>query len=137
MLNLQREVERIIKHTGDYDCFITDEQFSRTYRFKDDTLVLTKTKDLIKVIFSDFHFEFKSLTHNPRWYPIQVVKGNEVISILINYENGRAYSARNWYRFSDLAQELGRLITGMEVEVLNQDHEQMNDETLFKQISLW
>ena len=137
MLNLQREVERIIKHTGDLYRFITDEQFFKTYRLSNDTLSLTRIKDLITVIFSEVHFEFKRLTYNPSWYPIRVVKDNEVISIVIDYENGRAHSARNWNRFQDLAEEMNKTITGRDVEFLNQNHQPMNEEPLFKQMTFW
>lgn len=137
MLSLQREVERIINHSGDYDHFVTDEQFVKTYRLSNDTLSLTRINDVITVIISDVHFEFKRLTYNPSWYPIHVVKDNEVISIVIDYENGRAHSARNWNRFQDLAEEMSKMITGRDVEVLNQCHQQINEKPLFKQISFW
>jgi len=136
MLSLQKEVERIIKHTGDYNRFTTDEQFSKTYRLTDDILVLKKIKD-ITVIFSDYSFVFRCFSHSLEWYPIQVLKGSELISIVINYENGRAYSARNWYRFLDLAEEMARMLTGMEPEVWNPDQKQISEEIVFKQMNLW
>ena len=137
MLNLQREVERILEQTGDHDRFITDEQFTATYRLTDDTLVVTKVKKDIVVKFSDDRFEFQRLSFNPGWYPIQVVKGNEVISIVINYENGRAHSARNWHQFLDLAEEVPRKLMGIQPEVLTSDHKQMSDKNVFEQMTLW
>ncbi|MDR3543258.1 MAG: hypothetical protein P4L69_20200 [Desulfosporosinus sp.] len=137
MLSLQKEVERILGHTGDYDCFITDEQFSRTYQLANDNLSLTKVKDSIMVVCSDVQFEFKRLKYNPSWYPIQVAKSNEVISIIIDYENGRAYSARNWNRFCDLAEETAKLIAGIDVQILGQGNERMNQRALFEQMSFW
>ncbi|EGW40489.1 hypothetical protein [Desulfosporosinus sp. OT] len=137
MFSLQREVEWIFEYTGDCDCFITNDQFSRTYQLSDDTLSITKVKDLITVAFADVHFEFKHLKYNPSWYPIQVVKNNEVISIVIDYENGRAYSARNYNRFWDLAEEIGKMIAGMNAEVLGTVHEPINEKTLFEQMSFW
>jgi len=88
-------------------------------------------------MFLDCSFVFERLPHNPGWYPIQVVKGNEVISIIINYENGRAYSTRNWHQFVDLTEEMVKMISGMEPVPLTQDLEQMSEESVFEQMNLW
>ncbi|MCB8818670.1 hypothetical protein [Desulfosporosinus shakirovi] len=137
MLSLQREVERIIKQADDYDYFINDEQFSATYQLMDLTLVLTKLKETVTVNFSGHSFEFKILPYNPEWYPIHVAKGDEIISIVINYENGRAYSGRNWHRFLELAKEVAGKMSGLEPEVLNLNQKPISEETVFKQMSLW
>ena len=137
MLSLQREIERIIKHVDDYDCFIKDNQFLRTYELSGNTLSVTKSEDFITVTASDVLFEFKRLPYNPSWYPIQVVKDSEVISIVIEYENSRAHSVRNWSRFQDIAKEISNMITGMDVEVLNQSNASTDEKAQFKQMSFW
>ena len=60
-----------------------------------------------------------------------------MISIVIEYENGRAHSARNWSRFQDIAEEISKMIMGMDVEVMNQSNALMNEKALFKQMSFW
>lgn len=136
VLNLEREIERILKNTNDYDRFITDDDFSKTYRLNDSDLVLTKRKEAITVNFLDYSFEFKLLQYS-EWYPVQVVKGQEIISIVINYENGRAHSALSWHRFKDFAEEIAQMITGVDAEIAEYGPRQQMDETAFKQLSLW
>ena len=75
MLSLQREIEQVIKHAGDYDCFIKDNQFSRSYQLSGDTLSVTKFEDFITVTVSDVLFELKRLPYNPSWYPNPGHKG--------------------------------------------------------------
>lgn len=122
MLNLQKEVERILDQAGDYYSFKMDEQFSRIYRISDAFLEVSKLKNNIVVAFLNDRFEFQRLPYNPGWYPIQAIKDNDVIPIVINYENGRAHSARNWNIFLDLAKEVSKKLTGIQPEVMPQNH---------------
>ncbi|AFM42992.1 hypothetical protein Desaci_4130 [Desulfosporosinus acidiphilus SJ4] len=137
MLNFQKEIERILKQAGDYPSFRLDEEFSKIFRISDVLLEVSKTKDAIAIIIGSARFEFLSLPYNLAWYPIQVIEGDEVISIVINYENGRAYSARNWLDFWDKAEEVAKNITDTDPETLVLEHKQIAEGIAFEQMSLW
>lgn len=137
MLNLQTEVERVLHRSCDYNSFMNDEQFSRAYQYSTISLVVTKRNDDITVIFGDERFEFQRLPYNSVWYPIQVVKEDEVISIVINFENSRAYSARNWCRFSDAADAAAQRMMGTEPEILSHDHKPVHKDLIVEQMALW
>ncbi|WP_088186356.1 hypothetical protein [Desulfosporosinus sp. FKA] len=137
MLNLQTEVERVLHRACDYNSFMNDEQFFKVYQYPTISLVVTKRNNDVTVTFGDERFEFQRLPYNSAWYPIQVVKGNEVTSIVINYENGRAYSARNWLAFWDLAEEVAKKITDTDPEILVLEQKQIAKGIAFGQMSLW
>lgn len=137
MLSLEKEIERILKQTGDYDRFMKDDQFSRTYQLNDNDLVIAKNSKAITVNFMKNCFQYELLPYYPGWYPILVMHSNEVISIVIKFENSNAYSARNWQRFKDLDKDIAARISGISAEVTEQGPEQHKEETVFEQLSLW
>ncbi|AFM40402.1 hypothetical protein Desaci_1379 [Desulfosporosinus acidiphilus SJ4] len=137
MLNFQKEIERILHQVGDYDSFMTDDQFSRCYRISETVLEINKQTNDIVIIFLEDRFEFQTLLYNPAWYPTQVVKGNKVIPIVITYENGRAHSARNWCIFRETSEGVARMLMSAVPQGLAHNSRWVTKEIAFEQMALW
>jgi hypothetical protein len=142
MLSLQTEIERILEQTGDFHNFKNQEHFSGDYQIRKNVLTITRTMDDISIAFKDDCFEFQRQKYNPAWYPIKVQSGSETISIIIRFENGPAHSAKNWFRFIDLADkaaiEIAAIkIAGIDLEVMTSINKPRKKDGVFEQMSLW